>query len=116
MARQAAHPSAAGQVYFYEPPTMQQLETLDVDLACQHFAAAFCNPAEFTLCFTGAFEVSNSPPVWLSLKILTGICVVLSLPFTNPRENSALHRCLSGEGSSSPLTSFAWPHSVQSHI
>ena len=72
MARQAAHPPAAGQVYFYEPPTMQQLETLDVDLACQHFAAAFRNPAEFTLCFTGAFEVSNGPPIWLSLKSLAG--------------------------------------------
>ena len=95
MARHVAHPSAAGQVYFYEPPTMQQLETLDVELACQHFAAAFRNPAEFTLCFTGAFEVSNSPLDWLLPRMLiAGVCVVLSLPLSNSREDSVLHRCL----------------------
>lgn len=47
---------------------MQQLETLDVDLACRHFAAAFRNPAEFTLCFTGAFEVSHGPLSLLSTQ------------------------------------------------
>ena len=74
---------------------MQQLETLDVDLACKHFAAAFRNPAEFTLCFTGAFEVSNSPLVWLYSKLLVaGFCVVLSIFLTNSREDSVLHRCL----------------------
>ena len=110
-----APPPPAGQVYFYEPPTMQQLETLDVDLACQHFAAAFRNPAEFTLCFTGAFEVSSSPLHWLLHPgcSLLGSVWCCRCVFTDCREDSVLHGCLGAEDSSCPLTSSVcsvWPH------
>ena len=36
---------------------LSDLRKLDAHAACQHFSAAFRNPAEFTLCFGGALPL-----------------------------------------------------------
>lgn len=43
--------------YFYEPMTLKELDKIDPHAACTYFNSCFRNPAEFTLCLTGSFEV-----------------------------------------------------------
>lgn len=43
--------------YFYEPTTLQELEKLDPQLACNYFNDCFQNPAQFTICITGSIDV-----------------------------------------------------------
>jgi hypothetical protein len=45
--------------YFYRPFSLRELASVDPDKACAHFNRSFCNPAEFSLCFTGSLKVSS---------------------------------------------------------
>lgn len=46
-----------GHCYYFEPPTLPELDHIDAAAACRHFSEAFQNPAEFRLCFTGNLQV-----------------------------------------------------------
>ena len=52
-----------GRCYYFEPPTLEELDHVDAAAACRHFTEAFQNPAEFRLCLTGNLEVSHFPTV-----------------------------------------------------
>ncbi len=43
--------------YYFEPPTVADLDKLDLPAAFRYFSRSFQNPAEFTLCFTGSLKV-----------------------------------------------------------
>lgn len=48
--------------YFYRPFSLRDLAQVDPQMACAHFNRCFCNPAEFTLCFTGSLKVLRCSP------------------------------------------------------
>lgn len=54
-----------GNCYYFQSAEMSDLDTLDVDAACDHFNSCYKNPAEYTVCLTGQLEVeialSSSP-------------------------------------------------------
>ncbi|CAL5222596.1 g4987 [Coccomyxa viridis] len=45
--------------YYFEPPTVADLDKLDLPAAFRYFSRSFQNPAEFTLCFTGSLKVEE---------------------------------------------------------
>lgn len=45
--------------YFYRPFSLRDLARVDPHAACAHFNRSFCNPAEFSICFTGSLKVST---------------------------------------------------------
>lgn len=46
-----------GNCYYFQMPELEDLDTLDVDAACDHFNTCYKDPAEFTICLTGQVEV-----------------------------------------------------------
>jgi len=49
-----------GNCYYFQMPELEDLDTLDVDAACDHFNTCYKDPAEFTICLTGQVEVDHS--------------------------------------------------------
>jgi hypothetical protein len=47
--------------YYFRPPSLRDIRCVDPFKACAHFTRSFRNPAEFTLCFTGALKVPSLP-------------------------------------------------------
>lgn len=45
--------------YYFEPPTVADLDKLDLPAAFRYFSRSFQNPAEFTLCFTGSLKARH---------------------------------------------------------
>ena len=45
--------------YFYEPMTLEELDQINPQLACDYFNDCFRNPAQFTVCVTGSIEVGR---------------------------------------------------------
>ncbi|KAK9855149.1 hypothetical protein WJX84_012364 [Apatococcus fuscideae] len=45
-----------GHCYYFEPPTLEELDHVDAAAACRHFSESFQNPAEFRLCLTGNLQ------------------------------------------------------------
>lgn len=43
--------------YYFRPPTVADLDRLDLPAAFAYFCRSFQNPAEFTVCFTGSLQV-----------------------------------------------------------
>ena len=41
----------------FRPPTLPDLARLDLPAAFRYFSRSFCQPAEFTVCFTGSLKV-----------------------------------------------------------
>ena len=46
-----------GNCYYFQSAELSDLDTLDVDAACNHFNSCYRNPAEYTVCLTGQLEV-----------------------------------------------------------
>lgn len=49
-----------GNCYYFQTAELEDLDTLDVDAACDHFNRCYKDPAEYTICLTGQIEVSHS--------------------------------------------------------
>ncbi|KAA6421450.1 MAG: chloroplast processing enzyme, partial [Trebouxia sp. A1-2] len=45
-----------GNCYYFQMPELGDLDTLNVDAACDHFNTCYKDPAEFTICLTGQIE------------------------------------------------------------
>ena len=60
-----------GNCYYFQTAEMEDLDSLDVDAACDHFNTCYKNPAEYTICLTGQIEVSQQ----LAVVFLLSACV-----------------------------------------
>ena len=57
-----------GRCYYFEPPTLKELDHIDAAAACRYFSESFQNPAEFRLCLTGNLQVLIFTARW---KVMT---------------------------------------------
>ena len=51
------HQVCYADCYYFQPPTVADLDRLDLPAAFAFFCRSFQNPAEFTVCFTGSLQV-----------------------------------------------------------
>eukprot|EP00882_Tetradesmus_deserticola_P013219 GHRQ01014016.1.p1 GENE.GHRQ01014016.1~~GHRQ01014016.1.p1 ORF type:complete len:535 (+),score=251.96 GHRQ01014016.1:49-1653(+) len=49
--------------YFFDPITLEELDKVDLEASCKYHRAAFSNPAEFTVVFTGNVKFTALLPV-----------------------------------------------------
>jgi hypothetical protein len=83
--------------YYFRPPTVADLDQLDLPAAFAYFCRSFQNPAEFTICFTGSLQVGSLQRL-PDLKPLSSAVWLLGKPGPcHPSHGAVVLRCIDHE-------------------